>query len=132
MKWLSNHPDAFELVNLRWHESGHGPYLIRQDGCPPCDTRVPPEGRYFLMKDGTWLLNITYCNLPRPEQARGLYESIQEVFATIEGLDSKPVVDSALPEGISHESLLSGMGQTAREFLDKSQHYPSSPLSAYR
>ncbi|MCB1078132.1 MAG: hypothetical protein KDM63_15975 [Verrucomicrobiae bacterium] len=132
MKWLSNHPDAFELVNLRWHESGHGPYLIRQDGCPPCDDRVPPEGRYFLQKDGTWLLNVTFCNLSRDAQSQGLYNSIQEVFAIIETLDSHPKVDSTLPEGMSHEALISGMSQTAREFLDKSHHYPSAPLSAYR
>ena len=131
MKWLSNRREDFELVNLHWHEGGHGPYLIRQDGCPPCDDRVPPEGRYFLMKDGTWLLNITFCNLPREEQSRGIYESIPEVAATIDALGSRPSVNSRLPEGMSHEAMLAGLKAAAREFLDKSQHYPAAPLSQY-
>lgn len=132
MKWLSNHPDAFELVNLRWLESGHGPYLVRQDGCPPCEDRVPPEGRYFLMKDGVWLLNVTFCNLSPEERRRGLYDSVEEVFAAIERLGPRPVVDDRLPEGMSREAMIAGLEATAREFLDKSQHYPASPLSAYR
>jgi hypothetical protein len=128
MKRLTNRAEDMELVNLHWHADGHGPYLIRQDGRPPSVDRVLPEGRFFLMKDGTWLLNITFCNLPREAQSRGLYDSIPEVYATIESLGSDPVVDHHLPEGMSADAMLEGLRAAAREFLDKSQHYPATRL----
>ncbi len=132
MKWLTNHPDDFEIVNLKWNDSGHGPYLVRQDGCPPCDDRVLPEGRYFLMKDGTWMLNVTFCNLSEPDRDRGLFESVTAVFATVESLPSSPAVDLHLPEGMSREAMIDGMSRTAREFLDKSHHYPAFRLDDLR
>lgn len=128
VKSLSNRPDDFEIVNLKWNDSGRGPYLVRQDGSPPSDERVLPEERFFLMKDGTWMLNVTFCNLPEKDRSRGIYQSVDEIFAIIGTLRSTPVVDDRLPEGMSAESLIAGMGRTAREFLDKSHGYPSFRL----
>ena len=132
VKWLSNHPNDFEIVNLKWNDSGHGPYLVRQDGCPPSDDSVPPEGRYFLMKDGTWMLNITFCNLAEKDRDRGLYATVEEIFTTIDSLESSPSVDLHLPEGMSRESMIEGMSRTAKEFLDKSRHYPAFRLDDLR
>jgi len=105
MRILSNDYKDCELLNLGTNKSGHGPYVIRQDGVPP-GSSSSQEDRFLLRKDGTWVLNITAFTLPEKEQEQQfVFQSAAELYATIQELGGNPVVEAALPPGKSRAEL---------------------------
>ena len=105
MRILSNDYKDCELLNLGTNKSGHGPYVIRQDGVPP-GSSSSQEDRFLLRKDGTWVLNITAFTLPEKEQEQQfVFQNAAELYATIQELGGNPVVEAALPPGKSRAEL---------------------------
>ena len=72
MRILTNDYKDCELLNLGTNKSGHGPYVIRQDGVPP-GSLSSQEDRFLLRKDGTWVLNITAFTLPERSKSSSLF-----------------------------------------------------------
>lgn len=109
MPAISHSVDRFKLLNLGYQPGGKGPYVIRQDGHRP-GSMTMEEHRFYLLKDGSWMLNYAFFLLPEDEQKRHLFESLQEVFAAIEDLAGKKVVvHDQLPEGATREKILASM-----------------------
>ena len=97
MRILTNDYNDCALLNLGTNKSGHGPYVIRQDGVPP-GSLSSQEDRFLLRKDGTWVLNITAFTLPEKEQEQQfIFQSATELYATVQELGENPVVEDALP-----------------------------------
>lgn len=97
------------LLNLGYLRGGKGPYVIRQDGYSPTSMTMD-EHRFYLLADGSWLLNYAFFLLPQEEQEKHLFGSIQEVFQAIDDLAGKPiVVNDKLPEGATKEQILASM-----------------------
>lgn len=71
------------------------------------------EHRFYLLEDGSWMLNYAFFLLPAEEQERHLFGSINEVFKAIDDLaGQKIVVHGELPEGATKEKVLAGMRDT--------------------
>src|SRR6266481_3482922 len=85
MRTLTNDYNDCELLNLGYNTNGHGPYVVR--------------------KDGTWVLNVTVLTLPEKEQEQFIFQNAAELYATVEDLGGKPVVEDALPVGKSRAEL---------------------------
>ena len=111
MRTLTNDYHDFELVNLKFSESGRGPYSIRQDGVPS-GADIQQEDRYLLRKDGVWVLNFRVFLLSEEDQQQFLYDSIGEVQGIIQNLSGKPTVEAGLPDGKSREELLQAADTT--------------------
>ena len=108
MRILTNAYQDCELLNLGFNKNGRGPYVIRQDGIPPGSQ----EDRFLLRKDGTWVLNITVYTLSEKEQEQFIFQDAAELYATVEKLYGKPVVEAALPPGKSRAELLAAINTT--------------------
>jgi len=104
MRTLTNNYRDCELLNLSYNKDGRGPYVLRQDGVPP-DSTSPREYRFLLRKDLTWVLNLTVFALPEKELENFIYKDAVELYAVVENLGGKPVVEDALPPGKSHAEL---------------------------
>jgi hypothetical protein len=104
MRILTNDYKDCELLNLATNRNGHGPYVVRQDGVPP-DSSRSQEDRFLLRKDGTWVLNVTAFTLPEKEQEQFVFQNAAELYATVQELGGKPVVEDALPPGKSRAEL---------------------------
>ena len=104
MRILTNSYNDCELLNLGTNKNGHGPYVVRQDGVPP-ESSSSQEDRFLLRKDGTWVLNITVFTLPEKEQEQFIFQNAAELYATVQELGGKPVVEDALPPGKSRAEL---------------------------
>lgn len=112
MATLTNHSSDCELLNLRYNPNGRGPYVIRQDGIPPGSSTLG-EDRFFLRKDGTWVLNFAVFVLPEKEQEQKfVYTDIAEVLSTLQTLLGRPVVEVKLPDGTSRAEVLAAMSST--------------------
>ena len=111
MRILTNAYQDCELLNLGFNKNGRGPYVIRQDGIPP-DSLEAQEDRFLLRKDGTWVLNITVYTLSEKEQEQFIFQDAAELYATVEKLYGKPVVEAALPPGKSRAELLAAINTT--------------------
>lgn len=116
---LSHHPDRFQLVNLRLQKDGKGPYMIRQEGYAPGSTSMANH-RFFLLKDGTWLLNYAFFMLDEKEQETHFLADLEEVFETVDQLAGKSVVaQEKLPEGATKESIMQAVRQTGSRVLQR-------------
>jgi hypothetical protein len=105
MRTLTNDYNDCELLNLGYNPNGHGPYVVRQDGAAPGSLRTQ-EDRFYLRKDGTWVLNVTALTLPEKEQEQFIFQNAAELYATVEDLGGgKPVVEDALPPGKNRAEL---------------------------
>jgi hypothetical protein len=105
MRLLTNDYNDCELLNLVTNKSGHGPYVIRQDGAPP-GSSSSQEDRFLLRKDGTWVLSITAFTLPEKEQEQQfVFQNAAELYAAVQELGGNPVVEAALPPGKSRAEL---------------------------
>jgi hypothetical protein len=105
MRILTNDCKDCVLLNLGTNKSGHGPYVIRQDGVPPGSSSSEEE-RFLLRKDGTWVLNITAFTLPEKEQEQQfIFQNAAELYATVQELGGDPVAEAALPPGKSRAEL---------------------------
>ncbi len=111
MRILTNMHQDCEMLNLGFNKNGRGPYVLRQDGVPP-DSLQAEEDRFLLRKDGTWVLNITVYALPEKEQEQFIFQDAAEMYATVEKLVGKPVVEDALPPGKSRAELLAAVDTT--------------------
>lgn len=97
MSALANDYTRCELINLGYDSDGRGPYVIRQDGYPP-NTMTFEVDRYYLRRDGTWLINFAMFALSEREKEEFVYESVEAVIALLEGLTGDPAVEYRLPE----------------------------------
>jgi diacylglycerol kinase (ATP) len=111
MRVLTNMYQDCELLNLGFNKNGRGPYVLRQDGIPP-DSLEELEDRFLLRKDGTWVLNITVYTLSEKEQEQFIFQDAAELYATVEKLYGKPVVEAELPPGKSRAELLAAINTT--------------------
>lgn len=107
MRTLTNDSRDFLLVNLGFAASGRGPYSIRQDGAPP-GSLTQEEDRYFLRKDGTWVLNFVLY-LDESKVPEFLYENIVEAHERILTLTGKPTVCDDVPEGTTKADIMRAM-----------------------
>jgi len=96
MSALANDYQSCELINLGYDSDGRGPYVIRQEGYPP-NTMTFEVDRYYLRRDGTWLINLAMFALPENEKEDFVYESVEAVITLLEGLTGDPTVDYHLP-----------------------------------
>lgn len=121
MPVLSHQPDRFHLINLRLNRDGKGPYVIRQEGYPPGSMSMANH-RYFLLKDGSWMLNYAFFLLSEKEQEEHFLAELKDVFEAIDRLAGNPVVvHDELPEGTTKESILAGVRQTGNHLLTRLQ-----------
>ena len=51
---------------------------------------------FWLRKDGTWVLNIAVYTLSEKEQEQFIFQDAAELYATVEKLYGKPVVEAEL------------------------------------
>lgn len=107
MRMLTNDSRDFLLVNLGFAENGRGPYAIRQDGIAP-GSMTQSEDRYFLRKDGTWMLNFVLY-LDESKVPEFLYENIAEAHERILSLTGKPAAMDQLPEGATKDDVMRAM-----------------------
>jgi len=105
MRILTNDYKDCELLNLGTNKSGHGPYVIRQDGVPP-GSSSSQEDRFLLRKDGTWVLNITAFTLPEKEQEQQfIFQNATELYATVQELGENPRSGGRVASGKSRAEL---------------------------
>ena len=118
MSVLSHSVNRIELVNLGYHRNGKGPYMIRQDGYPPGSTTMD-DNRYFLLSDGSWMINFAFFLLPQEELESHFYGNIKEVFAALDNLAGKKlVVNSEIPDGATPASILAGIRDAGNRLLN--------------
>lgn len=109
MPAISHSVDQFKLVNLGYLRGGKGPYVLRQDGHAPGSMTLE-QHRFYLLDDGSWMINYAFFLLPEEEQEKHLFGSLQEVFDAIDDLAGKKVVvNDKLPEGATKEKILASM-----------------------
>jgi hypothetical protein len=109
MAAISHSVNQFKLLNLGYLRGGKGPYVIRQDGHAPGSITME-QHRFYLLDDGSWMLNYAFFLLPEEEQQQHLFGSLQEVFAAIDELAGKKVVvNDKLPEGATKEKIMASM-----------------------
>jgi hypothetical protein len=105
------HISGLRVAESRIQQKRAGPYVIRQDGIPPGSLEAQ-EDRFLLRKDGIWVLNITVYTLSEKEQEQFIFQDAAELYATVEKLYGKPVVEAALPPGKSRVELLAAINTT--------------------
>jgi hypothetical protein len=107
MSALSNDPSRSEVINLGWGPSGHGPYLVRQEGYLPGSTHF--NRQYFvLQKSGLWLINLAFVMLPEAEQEKQLFSTLSEVMSFFEDISTQPVsADDKIPDGSTANEIIS-------------------------
>ena len=115
MNTLTNDSRDFLLVNLGFAPNGRGPYSIRQDGVPP-GSLLQQSDRYFLRKDGTWVLNFVLY-LDESKVPEFLYDSVAEAHDCILSLTGKPTVDDKLPEGKTKDDVMRAMDSLNSKLL---------------
>jgi hypothetical protein len=129
MKVLTNHYSDCELLNLGYNPNGRGPYVVRQDGTPP-GTVARQEDRFFLRKDGTWVVNFAAFVLPAKEQEENfLYANLEEALTTLQNLIGKPLVEGKLPEGKSRAEMLAGLESTKDRLFSRIREAKGSRIT---
>lgn len=93
--------------------------MIRQEGTPPGGTSMG-EDRFFLRKDGTWVLNFAVFVLPEKEQEeKFIYTDVSDVFATLQTLIGNPIVEVKLPDGTSRAEIIASMQSTTNRIWSR-------------
>ena len=128
MRTLTNLYQDFDLINLGYHSSGRGPYVIRQDGIPPGSETVE-EDRFFLRNDGVWVINFSVGTLPEEVQNAFLLDEIADVQKLIESLSGKPIVQSEIPSGMTKDEILQAMEGTQSRIWQRIREAKASRLS---
>jgi hypothetical protein len=128
MPILTNDYQDCVLLNLATNRNGHGPYVLRQDGVPPGSLHAR-EDRFLLRKDGTWVLNVTAFTLPEKEQEQFIFQNAAELYATVQELGDKPVVEDALPPGKSRAELLATIETTVSRVWSQIREARASRLT---
>lgn len=106
MPALSNDYDQCQLLNLGVGPQGRGPFLVRQQGSAP-NSMTLEQRRYFLRKDGTWVLSLAVYILSDDDQeAHFLYPSSADAVNLLSSLSGDAVVDDTLPPDKSAEELM--------------------------
>lgn len=106
MAAVANDRARFEVLNLGWASSGHGPYLVRQRGYAPGDPQMQ-DGNFVLLKKGNWVLNLLFALLPEKEQEEHLFHSLAELGIFLDAQTARPVVvDNQLPAGMEAAELI--------------------------
>jgi hypothetical protein len=118
MRNLTNDYRDCELLNLGYNRDGRGPYILRQEGVPP-DSVTAEEDRFLLRKDLTWVINLTVFTLPEKEQEQFIFKDIPEIYAAVEKLIGKPVVEDALPPGKSRAELSAAIETTVSKLWSR-------------
>ncbi|MGE9270473.1 MAG: hypothetical protein ACQKBU_06695 [Verrucomicrobiales bacterium] len=129
MPKISNSIDRFTLLNLGYLRGGKGPYAIRQEGYAP-GSMTMDEDSFYLLEDGTWLINYAFFLFPAEEQERHLFGSLKEVFEAIDALaGQKVVVNDQLPEGATRAEILAGMRSAGNRLIQRLQEAKASTIS---
>ena len=105
MPTLSNSYDRCQLLNLGVGLQGRGPYLIRQQGSAPGSITLTQD-RFFLRKDGTWVLSLAVYILTDEEKEQFLYTSSADATERLSTLSGDPVVEATVPTDKSPEELM--------------------------
>lgn len=91
MPALKNDFACFTIVNLDPDAPSRGPFIVAQNGSAPGDPKV--ESKIFLMaKDGSWVDWASLFGIHGAMADELLFDTVQEVVASIEALTSKVVV----------------------------------------
>ena len=129
MPAISHSVNQFKLLNLGYLRGGKGPYVIRQDGHKPGSMTMEQQ-RFYLLEDGSWMLNYAFFLLPEEEQEKHLFGSLQEVFAAIDDLAGKKlVVNDQLPEGATKEKILASMRNISNRLSSRLYEAKAGSLS---
>ena len=116
MATISNDYTRCQMLNLASAPGGRGPFVIRQEGCPPESTSLQQDP-FLLRDDGVWVLNLTVFSLKEEEQQRFIYSSSGDVLKALESLHGDAKVEAKLPEGVSKAELLAAAESTASRLL---------------
>ena len=117
MPALSNDPARCEVMNLSWEQTGHGPYLVRQEGYAPGSVDFRPQ-RFILQKDGCWLINLAFVMLPEAEQEGQLFHHLTNALILLGALSDKPVTaDDKLPQDTGAEEIMAHFAQCTHRIL---------------
>ena len=128
MSALSNDPTRCEVINLGWASSGHGPFLIRQEGHAPGGEGFQSQ-HYILQKDGRWLLNLKYGMLSEQEQENALFHHLPEVMSLLDRICSLPVqADARLPANCNPSEILASFERCTHRILKGMRSGTVSPL----
>lgn len=112
MPTLTNSYDNCQLLNVGDGPQGRGPFLIRQQGSAPGSMTLD-QNRYFLRKDGIWVLSLAVYILSDAEQEKGfLYPTSTDAMNQLSSLTGDPVVDETLPPDKSAEELMRAAEKT--------------------
>jgi hypothetical protein len=125
---ITNACQDCELVNLGYNKEGRGPYILRQDGVPP-DSMNARAYRFLLRKDLTWVINLAVFALPEKELEKFIFQDAAELYAAVEKLAGKPVVEDALPPGKSREELSVAIETTAFKLWSRIRDARATRLS---
>jgi len=125
---LTNSFTDFHLINLGSGLNGRGPFVLRQDGVPP-NSMDMQEDRFFLRRDGVWVINFAVYDLSEEEQQAYIFHDIPAVWAAVETLTGPLVVESALPPGKSRAALLASVQSTMSRLLAHLRDAPGTPLA---
>lgn len=104
MATITNNYQNCELLNLKFGPGGRGPFIVRQEGTPPGSMTFQNEN-FLLRKDGTWVINLAVFPLSEKDKEQFLFDSSAEAMQLLEELRGEPMVEAALPSGISVEQL---------------------------
>lgn len=104
MSAISNDYQSCQLLNLGYGLHGRGPFAIRQAGTVAGGT-ILDEQCFYLRKDGTWVLNLTFFTLSEDDRAQFIYETAAEAVERLESLSGGPVIDTSLPADKSVEEI---------------------------
>lgn len=117
MAALTHSVNRLRLLNLAYHRREKGPYAICQEGHPP-GSMTMTVNRYYLLSDGSWMLNYAFFLLAEDEQEKHLLDSIKAVFAAIDNLAGKKIiVHDDLPEDATPDSILRAVRETGNRII---------------
>ena len=105
MRTLTNDPRDLEVLNLGSSATGHGPFVVRQEGYVRGREELGAD-RFFLRRDGVWVLNLAVCALPPDGQRAFFFESLGDVAALLEDLPTGPRVEPDIPPGLTRAAAL--------------------------
>lgn len=128
MPALKNDFARFTIVNIDPDAPSRGPFIVTQNGTAPDDPKL--ESRIFVMaKDGSWLDMAALFGIPGEMVDALLFDTAQDVVASIEALTSKVVIrklDINPQECLAHMAMLEssgGLRAAIRHLLDKREEH---------
>jgi len=90
MQSLTNYYGDCTLINLEPSTPG-GPYVIVQKALDPQASELREE-LFFLRRDGVWVEEIARTTLPDEDRFAVVFERLDEVIETLEGLNGTPEI----------------------------------------